>query len=52
MIPTLWWHIFIMFSAWRYLLYLAAVYYWLPKWCGNMYDERLGKAHFDLSFVG
>jgi len=30
----------------------AAVYYWLPKWCGNMYDERLGKAHFWLSFVG
>ena len=30
----------------------AGVYYWLPKWCGNMYDERLGKAHFWLSFVG
>jgi cytochrome c oxidase subunit 1 len=25
---------------------MAAVYYWLPKWCGNMYDERLGKIHF------
>ena len=22
---------------------MAAVYYWLPKWCGNMYDERLGR---------
>ncbi len=31
---------------------MAAVYYWLPKWCGNMYDERLGKAHFWLSFIG
>lgn len=30
----------------------AAVYYWLPKWCGNMVDERLGKAHFWLSFIG
>ncbi len=30
----------------------AAVYYWLPKWCGNMYDETLGKMHFWLSFVG
>ena len=30
----------------------AAVYYWIPKWCGKMYDERLGKAHFWLSFVG
>ena len=25
---------------------MAAVYYWLPKWCGRMYDERLGKIHF------
>src|SRR5690554_133064 len=24
----------------------AAVYYWLPKWSGRMYDERLGKLHF------
>lgn len=31
---------------------MAAVYYWLPKWCGNMYDETLGKTHFWLSFVG
>ncbi len=30
----------------------AAVYYWLPKWCGNMYDEALGKTHFWLSFIG
>ena len=25
---------------------MAAVYYWLPKWTGNMYDEALGKLHF------
>ena len=31
---------------------MAAVYYWIPKWCGNMYDERLGKLHFWLSFTG
>ena len=31
---------------------IAAVYYWLPKWCGNMYDESLGKLHFWLSFIG
>jgi cytochrome c oxidase subunit 1 len=31
---------------------LAAVYYWLPKWCGRMYDEGLGKLHFWLSFIG
>ncbi len=31
---------------------IAAVYYWLPKWCGRMYDESLGKLHFWLSFIG
>ncbi len=30
---------------------IAAVYYWLPKWCGNMYNEGLGKAHFWLSTI-
>jgi cytochrome c oxidase subunit 1 len=30
----------------------AAVYYWLPKWTGYMYDEILGKVHFWLSFIG
>lgn len=29
----------------------AAVYYWLPKWCGKMYDETLGKTHFWMSFI-
>jgi cytochrome c oxidase subunit 1 len=29
----------------------AAVYYWIPKWTGNMYDERLGKWHFWLSVI-
>ena len=31
---------------------MAAVYYWIPKWTGYMYDEKLGKIHFWLSFVG
>ncbi len=31
---------------------IAAVYYWLPKWCGNMYDETMGKTHFWLAFIG
>ena len=30
---------------------IAAVYYWLPKWCGNMYSESLGKWHFWLSTI-
>jgi cytochrome c oxidase subunit 1 len=29
----------------------AAVYYWLPKWTGHMYNERLGKWHFWLSMI-
>ncbi len=28
---------------------IAAVYYWLPKWTGHMYNETLGKWHFWLS---
>jgi cytochrome c oxidase subunit 1 len=29
----------------------AAVYYWLPKWTGHMYDERLGQLHFWLTTI-
>jgi cytochrome c oxidase subunit I len=31
---------------------MAAVYYWLPKFTGHMYNERLGRIHFWLSMVG
>lgn len=31
---------------------IAGAYYWLPKWTGNMYDERLGQWHFWLSMIG
>jgi cytochrome c oxidase subunit 1 len=30
---------------------MAAVYYWLPKWTGNMYSMGLAKAHFWLSTI-
>jgi len=30
---------------------MAATYYWLPKWTGYMYDERLGKIHFWASTI-
>jgi cytochrome c oxidase subunit 1 len=30
---------------------IAAVYYWLPKWTGVMYDERLAKLHFWLTTI-
>ncbi|MEO1956414.1 MAG: cytochrome c oxidase subunit I [Methylophilaceae bacterium] len=30
---------------------MGAVYYWLPKWTGFMYDETLGKWHFWLTTI-
>jgi cytochrome c oxidase subunit I len=30
---------------------MGASYYWMPKWTGHMYDERLGKLHFWLSTI-
>ncbi len=30
---------------------MAGVYYWLPKWTGHMYNEKLGKLHFWLSAI-
>jgi cytochrome c oxidase subunit 1 len=29
----------------------AGVYYWFPKMTGRMYDERLGRLHFWMTFV-
>src|SRR4051794_34342919 len=31
---------------------MGGIYFWLPKWTGNMYNETLGKTHFWLSMVG
>jgi cytochrome c oxidase subunit 1 len=30
---------------------MAAVYFWIPKWTGNMYDEKLGKLHFWVTAI-
>jgi cytochrome c oxidase subunit 1 len=30
----------------------AGVYFWFPKFAGRWYDERLGKLHFWLTFIG
>ena len=32
-------------------VFFGGVYYWLPKWSGRMYDEKLGKWHFWLSMI-
>jgi cytochrome c oxidase subunit 1 len=29
----------------------GGVYYWIPKWTGNMYNEKLGKIHFWWSAI-
>jgi len=31
---------------------IAGIYYWLPRMTARMYNEKLGKVHFILSFVG
>jgi len=30
---------------------IAGAYYWIPKWTGFMYDEKLGQIHFWLSTI-
>lgn len=30
---------------------MAGAYFWIPKWTGHMYDERLAKFHFWLSAI-
>ena len=30
---------------------MGGAYYWLPKWTGNMYNEKLGKIHFWISTI-
>ena len=30
---------------------MAGVYYWIPKWTGHRYNEKLGKWHFWLSAI-
>jgi cytochrome c oxidase subunit 1 len=34
------------------LAIIGAVYYWMPKWTGHMYNETLGKWHFWLTMIG
>ncbi len=30
---------------------MAAGYYWMPKWTGHMYNEKIGQLHFWLSAI-
>jgi cytochrome c oxidase subunit I len=42
---------YVLFSGSVYSI-MGGVYFWLPKWTGNMYDEKLGKWHFWLTTIG
>jgi cytochrome c oxidase subunit I len=41
---------YVLFSG-AFFAIAGAVYFWLPKWTGHMYDERLGKLHFWLTAI-
>jgi cytochrome c oxidase subunit 1 len=45
-------HIHYVFFGGTVLGLWSAIYYWYPKVFGRLLDERLGKAHFWLTFVG
>jgi cytochrome c oxidase subunit 1 len=32
--------------------FFGGIYYWMPKFTGKMLDERLGKLHFFLMWIG
>jgi cytochrome c oxidase subunit 1 len=42
---------FVMASAALFAIF-AGVYYWFPKMFGRMMNERLGRVHFALTFLG
>jgi cytochrome c oxidase subunit 1 len=44
-------HFHLTMAAAVFLGSFAAIYFWYPKMFGRMYDERLAKLHFWLSFV-
>nr|WP_245712291.1 cytochrome c oxidase subunit I [Glycomyces sambucus] len=42
---------YVLFGTIVFAVY-AGVYFWFPKVAGRMYDERLAKVHFWLTFIG
>ncbi|WP_425551913.1 cytochrome c oxidase subunit I [Fodinicola feengrottensis] len=42
---------YVLFGTIVFAVY-AGIYYWFPKMTGRMMDERLGKLHFWLTFIG
>jgi cytochrome c oxidase subunit 1 len=41
---------YVLFGGSLFTIY-AGVYYWFPKMTGRMFDEKLGKLHFWLTFI-
>ncbi|MDE3010403.1 MAG: cytochrome c oxidase subunit I [Pseudomonadota bacterium] len=41
---------YVLFSGAIYSI-MGGAYFWLPKWTGHMYDEKLGKVHFWLTTI-
>ncbi len=64
--PIMTWNIFVtsllvisVFAHFHYVLFgtivfavFSGIYFWFPKMFGRMLDDRLGKVHFWLTFVG
>src|SRR6185295_3210217 len=41
---------YVLFGGSVFTIY-AGIYHWFPKMTGRMYDERLGRLHFWLTFI-
>jgi heme/copper-type cytochrome/quinol oxidase subunit 1 len=60
--PPLDWHLndsYFVVAHFHYVLFgtivfaaFAGIYFWFPKMSGRMMDERLGKLHFWMTFIG
>jgi cytochrome c oxidase subunit 1 len=44
-------HIHYVLFGGSFFTIMAGIYYWFPKMTGRMYNEKLGKLHFWLTFV-
>src|SRR5258708_12198774 len=42
---------YVLFGTIVFAVY-AGIYFWFPKMTGRMLDDRLGKVHFWLTFIG
>jgi cytochrome c oxidase subunit I len=60
--PPLDWHVhdsYFVVAHFHYVVFgtvvfaaYGGIYFWFPKMCGRLMDERLGRLHFWLTFVG